>query len=134
MSKNDDRIVDLQKKIQDKRHELGPTPVFSPITSCVLEYGGKTYNLHIQDHNTLVFLFCSLHSMLEAAYDLGFQDCLVISGFRVSDFIKDIEAKLAVINHKKQADELTQLESQLIKLLSDDKRTELKIAEIEKLI
>ena len=134
MSTNDEKILILKKKIDERKAALGKAERFAPITSCSLEYGGTRYNLHVQDTNTLYYLLCSLRSLEMAAEDLDIPVNLVISGFPVADWITDIKGKLAIVERKANEDMLKKLEAQLDKLLSADKRTELEIDEIAKLL
>ena len=50
MSKNDDRILELKEKIEEKKQELsGKNTKFVPVTNCIIELDGMTNNLHTCD-------------------------------------------------------------------------------------
>lgn len=134
MSTNDEKILILKKKIDERKAALGKAERFAPVTSCSLEYGGTRYNLHVQDANTLYYLLCSLRSLEMAADDLDIPVNLSVSGFPVSDWIADIKGKLAVMERKENEEKLKKLEAQLDRLLSADKRTELEINAIAELL
>ena len=134
MSKNDDKILLLKKKIEEKKTELGKVKRFAPITSCSLEMDGTRYNLHVAGREQLILLACKLQALYTAADDLGYADECTISGFHVSEWGSDVKARLDILDQKKTEAELTIMESKLDKLLSEDKKTELELAEIEALL
>lgn len=131
--KNDERIMELKRVIEDKRKELASKPTrFIPITNCLLVLDGVSYNLHI-DTNEL--LLVKLNTMKMSAMDLGIDtNTLVISGSTLNDWITDVKNNLEFKKYKEEKKKLNILEKQLTDLLSSDKQTELKIDEIEKMI
>lgn len=131
--KNDERIMELKRVIEDKRKELESKPTrFIPITNCLLVLDGVSYNLHI-DTNEL--LLVKLNTMKMSAMDLGIDtNTLVISGSTLNDWITDVKNNLEFKKYKEEKKKLNILEKQLTDLLSSDKQTELKIDEIEKMI
>lgn len=131
--KNDERIMELKRVIEDKRKELASKPTrFIPITNCLLVLDGVSYNLHI-DTNEL--LLVKLNTMKMSAMDLGIDtNTLVISGSTLNDWITDVKNNLEFKKYKEEKKKLNVLEKQLTDLLSSDKQTELKIDEIEKMI
>lgn len=134
MNKNDNKILALKQKIEEKKASLGPIKRFAPLTSCSLEINGSRYNLHAADRQTLILLFCQLHALNLAASDLGYTDECVISGFPVREWAADIQSKLEIMNQKQDLDKLKGMEAQLNKLLSDDKKTEMEIDSIASLL
>lgn len=134
MSKNDDRILELKKQIEDKRKAISEKKIrFVPETNCVLNMDGITINLNVCSDDALVLLLIRLNSYLMSAVDLGMPD-FEISGYSVTDWIKDIKSKLEVSSLKKEETDLKKMESKLDKLLSNDKKTEIKIDEIASLL
>lgn len=131
--KNDERIMQLKETIAKKREELAKKPTqFNPTTNCLLVLDKITYNLHVED-NTMLLL--RLNLLVMSAKDLGINTSdIVISGYSLNDWMKDIKANIEVQNYKKKKNELDKLEKELTKLLSDDKQTELRIDEIAALI
>ena len=135
-TKNDERILLLKKQIEEKKKELGKQPRFAPTTTCLLNYNGNRWNLHvlnsIKEINTVLVW---LNTFVLSAKDLDI-DCedVVIDGFAVTDWIDDLESKRAVVEYSTKKEQLTILERKLDKLLSDDKKTELEIDAIADLL
>jgi len=130
MSKNDDQILMLKRRIEEKKKEIGQPRRFSPITSCSIEMDGARYNLHSADRSSLIFLLCKLHNLDTAADELGYSEQCMICGFPTSNWISDIKDRLGIMDQKSELEKLKAMESQLNKLLSDDKKTELEINSI----
>lgn len=131
--KNDERIMELKRVIEDKRKELASKPTrFTPITNCLLVLDSVSYNFHV-DTNEL--LLVKLNAMKMSAMDLGIDiSTLIISGSSLDDWITDVKNNLEFKKYKEEKKKLNVLEKQLTDLLSSDKQTELKIDEIEKMI
>lgn len=134
MSKNDDKILKLKEQIAAKKSEIGKAKRFAPIASCSIELDGVRYNLHAAGAEQLVFLACKLNALAHAADDIGLTGRCVVSGFAVEDWLSDVQAKLAMLAQKDEESKLKAMETKLDKLLSDDKKTELELAEIESLL
>lgn len=133
-AKNDDRILELKKQIDEKKRLLAEKRVrFSPETNCILDLDGSKYNLNVCGDDVLTMLMVKLNMYVMSADDLGI---LVpeISGYSVEMWITDIKNKLAVSGVKREENALKQMEAKLDKLLSDDKKTELEIDEIAALL
>ena len=134
MSKNDDRILELKKQIDEKKDNITNKKVkFVPETNCVLIFDGINYNLNVCQYEDLKLLLIKLNSYVISAKDLGYDD-FVLSGYNVSEWLNDIQNKIEVIELKKEEVMLKSMESKLDKLLSDDKKTELEIDEIAGLL
>ena len=134
MSKNDDRILELKKQIEAKKKSISERKVrFIPETNCVLNLNGVTSNLNVCGKEELNFLLIKLNIYLMSAENLGMSD-FEISGYNVTVWIKDIKNKFKVLNLKKEEADLKRMENKLDKLLSDDKKTELEIDEIDELL
>ena len=133
MSKNDDKIITLKKQIEKRREAIGKPIRFSPQTSCVIELDGVKYNINVLQRDELILLYCKLRALAMAADSLGI-DQPIISGFQLDLWGADIGVRIAAIDQKKDLAQLADMEKQLDKLLSNDKRTELEIDAIEKLL
>ena len=131
--KNDERIMQLKKTIEEKRQELASKPTrFNPITNCLLALDKVTYNLHIDSSEMLLI---KLNALLISAKDLEIDtSTLMISGSSLDDWIADVKANLEVQRYKAEKKKLDMLEKQLTALLSDDKQTELQIDSLEELL
>jgi len=134
MSKNDDRILELKKQIEDKKQSLTVKKTrFIPETNCVLDLDGERYNINVLDANSLLTLMLKINF-----YNLSADSLKVthptISGYTTDLWIGDIRNKMLVLDLKKEESELKQMESKLDKLLSEDKKTELEIDGIAALL
>ena len=135
-TKNDERIIELKKQIEEKKNELGKQPRFTPITTCLFDREGCRVNIHtltsIKDINAMLVFF---NTYVISAKDLEI-DCaeVELGGFSVLDWMADLQSKKAVVEYAKKKEQLTQLEKKLDKLLSDDKKTELEIDAIADLL
>ena len=134
--KNDERILELKKQIDEKKKELGKQLRFSPITTCIFNYQGNRINIHtltsIKDINTMLVYF-NMYVMSAEDMDINCED-IVFDGFSITDWIEDLKAKKTIIEYTSKKEQLTTLEKKLDKLLSDDKKTELEIESIANLI
>lgn len=134
MSKNDDRILELKKQIDEKKKLLvDKNTRFVPETNCVLVMNKNSTNLNVCSDEELKLLLISLNAYLISAKELGMDD-FEISGYSVTSWIKDIKNKLEISNVKKQQSDLKAMEQKLDKLLSDDKKTELELDDIAALL
>ena len=134
MSKNDDRILELKKQIDEKKKLLAEKKVrFSPETNCILELDGNKYNLNVCGDDVLIMLLIKLNMYVMSANDLDIP-VPEINGYSIEMWISDIKNKLAVSSVKREENALKQMEAKLDKLLSDDKKTELEIDEIAALL
>ena len=135
-TKNDERILELKKQIEEKRSELGKPPRFTPITTCMFNYRGNRINIHTlmspKDINAIL-VYCNMYVMSAADMKIDCED-IVIDGFSVTDWIEDLKSKKAVLEYSTKKEQLTTLEKKLDKLLSDDKKTELEIESIADLL
>lgn len=129
---NDDKIMQLKVIIEKKKEELKKYKKFCPVTNCVLDLDGKKYNLNVLQENELVLLLVKLDSYFVSAERLHVN--LILSGYDVLDWIEDIRDKLKDVEKKKKESELNKMESKLTTLLSDNKKTELELSDIETML
>lgn len=146
---NDKKILDLKSVIASKKSKIKSTR-FIPSTNCSLDLDGVRYNIHTLNTDALTFLLIKLNSLILSMNDLNSHsetvkgerksgrtsliDSFIISGYSVDSWIADIKTKLEVIAQKEEENNLKALESKLSTLLSNDKRTELELDAIEKLL
>lgn len=134
MSKNDDRILELKKQIEEKKTTLTEkTTKFSPETNCILILDGTTYNLNVLNDESLTFLKIKLYTYKMAVIDMKITD-FKISGYSLDNWIGDINKKLETHEVKQKQNELKAMEAKLDKLLSEDKKTELELDDIAALL
>lgn len=129
---NDNRILELKEQIKEKRDKLNGIGRFSPITNCILDLDGSKLNIQVLKKDQLILLACKLHSYKNSAKELDLE--LNISGFSVDDWIADIKSRIDILSVKDEELKLKQMEDKLTTLLSNEKRVELEINEIEKLL
>ncbi len=133
MSKNDDRVLQLKKIIDEKKENLKSCKkTFLPITNCILDLDGQKYNLNVLQFDELQLLLVKLNIYLTSAVSLNIS--LMISGYSINDWIEDINNKLDVLEFRRKENELKVLENKLNKMLSDEKKTELELDEIAALL
>ena len=130
-SKNDQKVLDLQNKVDAKRNALAKAQRFSPITNCTLVFEGERYNLNTLDVQTCTLLAVRMNTYLMSAKNLKIEDPVIISGYKLSDWSKDLMSKLAHLKREAEKQKLKAMEAKLKVLLSEDTRTELALDEIE---
>ena len=131
--KNDAKILQLKEAIKNKKALIKRTENFNPKTNCVFNLHGGSYNFNVCTTEQLVYLLVSLNSLQESAENLKIND-FSMNGFLVEDWISDIQNKLAAKSRKEEKQKLEKLEEKLHKLLSEEKKIELELEEIEDLI
>lgn len=136
MLKNDDKILKLKTQIEEKKKLYKDKKKFSPITSCILYVDDNKINLHtVNDIDSLNHLLININTFKMSAENLNLDpNSYKIDGFGVLDWILDINQKIEVVKYNNEIKLLEQKEKQLDKLLSEDKKTELELLEIEKLL
>jgi hypothetical protein len=133
-NKNDLKIIELKKQIAEKKDKLNNAKRFSPITNCSLELNEKRYNINVLTKEQLVLLMVKLNSYIISAKELGLFDDFIINGYHVEEWFTDIKTRLYILSQKEEERNLRIMESKLDKLLSDEKKTELELNEIEELL
>jgi len=135
-SKNDQKILDLQKKVGEKKEALGKAQRFAPITNCSLLFEGERYNLNALDVYECMILLIRIHAYqmsyqhLKSRFPVG--DKVMVSGFSLDDWEKDLMAKLTYLQRESEKKQLKQMEDKLKVLLSEDTKTELALDDIAK--
>ena len=127
---NDQRILALKKQIEEKKEKLNKSTKFSPITNCSIELDGTRYNIQALPKEHLVNLMVRINFYKLSSKDLGLGEFL-ICGFDVGDWITDIKSKIDILSRKDEEKSLKLMEDKLIQLLSDGKKVELELNEIE---
>jgi len=128
---NDQRIIELRDQIAVKKEKMGNIPRFVPITNCSLEIDGERFNLHTLGEDQLTLLLIKLNLYRMSATELKVLSNFKIGGYCVDDWISDIRSKLTLAAHKAENTNLTKMESKLQDMLSERKKVELEINEIE---
>jgi hypothetical protein len=135
MKENDNKILKLKQEIAKKKLILSGSKKFTPITNCNLLLGDNRINLHtLTTKGGIIEVMVMLNSMKLSAKDLGLLDQYMVSGYLLTEWLEDLDAKLNIVNRKDEETKLKALEDKLTRLLSLDKQTELEIDEIEKML
>ncbi|MNW54908.1 hypothetical protein D3C74_325330 [compost metagenome] len=133
-NQNDQKILKLKEQIEEKKKLVGKSKKFSPVTNCSIELDGVRHNLQVLTKEQLIQMLVKLNAYAASAKDLGYIDEYNISGYNVAEWIEDLKAKLDFINRRNEEQKLKAMETKLDKLLSDEKKVELEIGEIESLL
>jgi hypothetical protein len=131
-SVNDRLILTLKKQIQDKKDALKSTEKFAPVTNCSLEIFGARWNLNVLGKQELLALLVNLNCDKMSAENLGVLNEYTLSGFKVTEWITDIKARLMIVDRKAEEARLKNMEDKLYNLLSNEKKVELELSEIAK--
>jgi hypothetical protein len=131
---NDQRILELKKQIATKKEKLGKTKRFSPVTNCSIELDGIRHNIQVLTKDQLLLLLVKLNSYQMSTKELELDEELIISGYSLEDWMSDIQSKIDLLSRKDEEKKLKQMEDKLVKLLSEGKKVELEIDEIEALL
>lgn len=134
---NDSKIMKLTALVAEKKEALGVSPRFTPKTTCMLKTD-LTLNTNINtftsvaDANNALFIL-GLYQI--AAERVGMTESeVIINGFSLTDWISDVKSKKSLLEHKAKEKELADIQKQLDAMLSDDKKTELKLSALEDLL
>ena len=132
---NDEKIIKLKQQIEEKRTKLGNLKRFTPITNCILELDGITTNIQILPKEKLALLLVKLNLYKMSIENLNMSlDEIVINGYNIGDWMRDILTKIDIISYKEEEQKIKTMENKLVELLSKEKKTELAIDEIEKML
>lgn len=131
---NDSKIIELKKQIKEKREKLDTIKKFSPITNCSIEVDGVRFNIQVLGKEQLISLMVKLNSYRLSAKDLSVLDDYIISGYKVEDWITDMKAKLDLVSRKDEERKLKFMEDKLNELLSNEKKVEIELNEIEDML
>lgn len=135
---NDAVVLQLQEKVKIKKLKLAELKKgrHTSTTKCILEWEGKNINFHVVGKDELTFLLVKIHTLYVAADDLLLEDFgdTVVQGHTLDEWILDIKGKIKEKDIAIQEKELKVVEAQLDKMLSEDKKTELKLKELAALL
>ena len=135
-NKNDETILLLKKKVELQRAELAKLPrTLQAETSTVLRQDVENLNLRVMSVEQLKLLKVKLHTYTMAAADLKIEiDEVVISGYSIDKWMHDIDTQISVLTRAEKEKKLKETEATLNRMLSDDKRTELELQELAKIL
>jgi hypothetical protein len=131
---NDKKIMELKQQIAEKKVKLEGISRFVPITNCSLELDGQRYNINTLQKDQLIQLMIKVNLYSMSAKNLKLDEDYIISGYKPEEWITDMKAKLNVISKKDEERKLKAMEEKLDRLLSDEKKTELELNDIEAML
>jgi len=131
---NDERILELKKQIKAKKDKLGKSSRFTPVTNCSIEVDGIRHNIQVLDKDQLIALMVKLNAYALSAKDLDVLYDYMISGYNVQEWISDIKSRIDILSKKHEEKTLKIMEDKLVQLLSERKKVELEIDEIESML
>ena len=139
--KYDDKIKKLMAVVEDKRKALGKKPRASWNTNAVFRYNDSEYfNLNtVQDPMVLVkalaFLLNASSFLKDAGMRLGVEDSVFEwNGYSLEDWEHDLLLRTNIMFWAGRKKELDQTEKKLKALISDEAKTGMELAELEKLL
>lgn len=131
---NDQKILELKKQIEEKKKQIKKVDKFTPVTNCSIELDGIRYNIHTLNRTSAINLLVKLGALLTSAINLGLEEEYVVSGYKVNEWLIDIKSKMENLNRIEEENKLKGLESKLDQLLSNEKKVELELGEIESML
>jgi hypothetical protein len=135
MANNDNKVLLLKQKVEENKATLASARSFQPKTHCSLVFQGERIGLRAETSpERLTAILVYLNSLRMSAADLNLEEAFVYENFKIQDWIDDVQSRLAYVNIKKEEGRLKNLEAQLHALLSSDKKVELEVEALEKLI
>ena len=133
-NKNDEIIMVLKKQIEEKKKLLKASERFVPFTNCSLELDGVRNNIQVLNKEQLVSILVRLNVLKNSAEQLGLLEDYMIGGFSVEDWMHDVKTKMTILNRKQEEDKLKALENRLELMLSSEKKIELELEAMRKLL
>jgi len=139
MNKNDERIEALLAKVAAKKKEMGTKKRPAWKTNCSYKSSGGMLNIQVLDEDGVVEL---AKDIIAESVDYNYARSklgldpkpYIFSGFDAEDWLEDLKFRIYQINYAKQEKELASLEKKLKGLLSQDKKTEKEIDDLEGLL
>lgn len=133
-NKNDARILELKKQIQEKKEKLRGAKAYLPVTNLSLELDGTRYNLNVLTKEQLTHMAVKMNLFKLSAMGLELEDQYLVSGYKPSEWLVDILAKITTLSRRDEEKALATMEAKLSKMLSDEKQVELELDEIASLL
>lgn len=135
---NDAVVLQLQEKLEIKKKAVAAIKALrrNSVTKCILEWEGKNINFNVVGQDELTLLLVKIHALYVAADDLLLEDFgdTVVQGHTLDEWVLDIKGKIEDKKLAVKEKEIKVFEAQLDKMLSEDKKTELKLKEIAKFL
>lgn len=134
LNENDILILDLKKQVEEKKSKIGNSTKFNPITNCELVFNNVKYNIHTLDKQSILLLIVQLSILKDNSKKLYPDEELILNGYKLEDWITDLQSKFDNLNVKTEKERLKKIEERLNNLLSIDTKINLEINELKNLI
>ena len=143
MAKNDERVQKLIEEVKKRKASISKTEKATWITNGSFRYYEQStegsFNLQtVTDEvvlaKALAFLIDREGAFKEACKRLDVNGSFVWLGYSVADWESDFKTRLAKVRISSEKKKLAALEKQLESLMSDDLKTDMQLAEIEKML
>jgi len=140
MSKNDDSIKALLKKVEEQMFDLGAKPKSVLITNGVWGRLGEKTTVNINTVSDKEVIIEIMSELLKSSYfknmaceKLGMSPYAnKFYGFSQKDWETDLKFRLSVIAWNEKSEKLSETKAKLNNLMSEDVKTELELAKILK--
>lgn len=134
MNKNDNKVLQLKEQIRIKKEKIVSLRKFAPITNMILDIDGKKHNINTMNLEKSMEMAILLNAKFISAKELGLEDTYTVNGYKLYDWICDLKSRIDYLNVRQEENNLEQMEAKLDRLLSEEKKTELELDEIENLL
>ncbi|ALO79645.1 hypothetical protein HOBO_237 [Bacillus phage Hobo] len=137
VSVNDEKVLALKKLVDEKKEKLAGRKAtrYKSVTTCTLDLDGTRHNFNVLNKKQLNGILVRLHALVLAAEDLEIEiDVVELSGFPLSHWITDLKGKINEVAIREEEAELRKAEAALDKLLSQGKKVELELNNLEALL
>ncbi len=144
MESIDKKIQDMFELVLKQKKEIQTIEKYSYITNCSFSFdpdsGNKRHNLQVVPINTLIdilgFLIEKRNAFLEAKKMLNLDNKYQFEymGFSFEDWYNDIQSRISKITITEKRKKLQTIEEKLNSLLSPEKKRELELIELEKML
>lgn len=134
MNKNDNKVLQLKEQIRIKKEKIVSLRKFTPITNMILDIDGKKHNINTMNLEKSMEMAILLNAKFISAKELGLEDTYTVNGYKLYDWICDLKSRIDYLNVRQEENNLEQMEAKLDRLLSEEKKTELELDEIENLL
>lgn len=135
MNKNDETILALQRKVEEKKSGIARAARPQWKTNLAFKINGGVKNLNtVLTISECVYLLASLvkdkNAFEEAAQILGVKNQFEYDGFSYADWVDDLKTRASIISINEQKQSLKKLEDALASLESSELKTQKTLLEI----
>ena len=138
--KNDNLVVELLKKVEEKKAQIKKIkhPDFKTNLSLPIDGTNTRVNLNVANLELLFRILVDLETRVEMSesvskkYDVVFENAW--HGYTLEDWRDDVVMKIRQKQAQRQVDELKVVESKLNSLMSEDKRTNMELEKLSTLL